>query len=523
MVILGKAHSTVSETDLKTDIDVTADLLEMLKRKEEVHIDSKLSKSEKSQRLWTIFTAGAGLFSDGYVNNSISTLSTCLSILYPDEYANSRAISNVASIAFVGTVVGQLFFGYVADYHSRKVAMIASTLILIIFAILCSGSWGAGGSVSGMLAALTLYRFFLGIGIGGEYPLGSVACAELSALLPPGKRNRYFCWFTNFMIDAGFVISSFVPMVLLWICTPDHLTPVWRITLGIGAIPPISLFFMRLQYDEGEQFQKYRFKEVRVPYWTVIKFYWFRLIVVSIIWFLYDFSVYAFGLYSSNILNIIIGGDDLYKTFGWNVVLNLFYIPGAFLGAIGADYLGPRVCLALGVSVQAIVGFIMAGCLESLTRHVAAFTVVYGIFLSLGEFGPGDNIGVLASKTSATPIRGQYYGIAAAMGKVGAFVGTYIFPIVERNAGGATTIPGQQLPFWVASSLCVFSACLALFCLPPVDQESVEREDRLFLEYLTSTGFDISRLGTSEGDAELSSGSSEEVEKITSIVSAAKA
>jgi hypothetical protein len=38
----------------------------------------------------------------------------------------------------------------------------------------------------------------------------------------------------------------------------------------------------------------------------------------------------------------------------------------------------------------------------------------------LGEMGPGDNIGLVASKTSATGIRGEYYAIAAAMGKVGA-------------------------------------------------------------------------------------------------------
>jgi hypothetical protein len=32
--------------------------------------------------------------------------------------------------------------------------------------------------------------------------------------------------------------------------------------------------------------------------------------------------------------------------------------------------------------------------------------------------------GLLAAKTSSTAIRGQYYGLAAAIGKIGAFVGT---------------------------------------------------------------------------------------------------
>ena len=63
-----------------------------------------------------------------------------------------------------------------------------------------------------------------------------------------------------------------------------------------------------------------------------------------------------------------------------------------------------------------------------LTKHIAAFAVVYGIFLSLGEFGPGNCTGIIASKAGPTAVRGQFYGIAAAVGKVGAFAGTWAFP-----------------------------------------------------------------------------------------------
>lgn len=82
--------------------------------------------------------------------------------------------------------------------------------------------------------------------------------------------------------------------------------------------------------------------------------------------------------------------------------------------------------------------------------------------------GPGDNIGLCASKSSATAIRGQYYGIGAAMGKIGAFVGTYVFPIIQNNA--PNEIRKGQDPFFVASSLCIFSAALAYFLLPQIGQ-----------------------------------------------------
>ena len=75
--------------------------------------------------------------------------------------------------------------------------------------------------------------------------------------------------------------------------------------------------------------------------------------------------------------------------------------------------------------LQAIIGFIMSGLYAQLKKHIGAFAVVYGIFLTFGEFGPGNCLGLLASKSGPTAVRGQFYGVAAAIGKVGAFAGTW--------------------------------------------------------------------------------------------------
>jgi hypothetical protein len=151
-------------------------------------------------------------------------------------------------------------------------------------------------------------------------------------------------------------------------------------------------------------------KNTKTPWLLVIKFYWFRLSVVSIIWFIYDFSSYSFGIYSSSILANLLGKDEpLWKTFAWNILLNFFYMPGCVLGAFLSDlpWLGPRKLLSSAMLAQAIIGYIMAGCYKflSMPKNVGGFVVVYGIFLALGELGPGNNIGLLASKTSATSIR----------------------------------------------------------------------------------------------------------------------
>lgn len=179
----------------------------------------------------------------------------------------------------------------------------------------------------------------------------------------------------------------------------------------------------------------------------------------------------------------------------------MFYLPGAVGGAFLSDWIGPRYALAIGVFLQGIVGFIMAGVYATLDTpaHVAGFVVVYGIFLSLGEAGPGDNIGLVASKTCATAVRGQYYALAAAFGKIGAFVGTYVFPVIQDHApGGADSVRGGQDPFFVSSALCIFSAALALFLLPHIGQDTITTEDIKFRAYLEANGWDTRQMGTKE-------------------------
>jgi MFS family permease len=215
---------------------------------------------------------------------------TILGILYGTAYTGSPAKANVAAISFAGTVLGQLIFGYTADKWSRRNSLLVSTVILIVFAALGAGSYGAHGSIQGTFAALTAYRFFLGIGIGGEYPAGSVSAAEASGELKSGTRNFWFIMFTNVAIDWGFVVGAFVPYVLVLIFSENHLRATWRVALGLGVVPPLALLLLRFKLQEPESFKRESLKHTKIPYGLVMKYYWKRLFVVGLIWFLYDVS-----------------------------------------------------------------------------------------------------------------------------------------------------------------------------------------------------------------------------------------
>lgn len=320
-------------------------------------------------------------------------------------------------------------------------------------------------------------------------------------------------------IDLAFFISAIVATVVVLITGESHLRVAWRVCLGIGIIPPLSLLYLRLKLQEPEAFKRESLAKAKTPYLLIARYYWIRLSIVSIIWFIYDFSAYSFGIYATSILANLLGDSaPLWKSLAWNILINFFYMPGCLAGAFVADLpsMGPKKTLCIGVTLQGIIGFIMAGCYPWLNKpeNVAGFVVVYGVFLALGEFGPGDNIGLVASKTCATAIRyvstysipsllfpkprltayrGQYYGIAAAVGKIGAFAGSYALDALQKAAGGDKIAAGRN-PFFVASSLAFLAAGLVLL-LPDIGQDTIDEEDVKFREYLTKNGYDTSQMG----------------------------
>ncbi len=127
----------------------------------------------------------------------------------------------------------------------------------------------------------------------------------------------------------------------------------------------------------------------------------------------------------------------------------------------------------------------------------------------------------LAAKSGPTAIRGQYYGIAAAVGKVGRvrrYLGlprhhhsasphtslirliphSVFFLLLPLDFGGANTNKGNTGPFWIGSGLAILSAIITFFFIRPLSADSMTKEDADFRAYLEENGFDTSQMGSGE-------------------------
>ncbi|KAK9764592.1 glycerophosphoinositol permease, variant 2 [Basidiobolus ranarum] len=343
---------------------------------------------------------------------------------------------------------------------------------------------------------LTISRGILGVGVGGEYPCSSVSASESADEFKPNNRGCLFVMVTNFVIDFGYVLSAIVPIILMAIFG-DNLEPIWRISLGFGAIPPLSVLYFRVKMENSTRYQADAIKR-NVPYILILKRYWPRILTTAGLWFFYDFISYPSGVFSSTILSRAVPNDSLMKITAWNLLLYTFYLPGAVGGAIYSDKIGRKRTMTIGFACQGIVGVILGVAYGHLIEHMfPLFVVLYGVYLAFGEFGPGDCIGLVSAESYPTAVRGTAYGISAAIGKVGATVGTAVFKPITNAFGGPDTISGQRSPFIIGCCLALLGAILTWFFIPDLSKDRLEDEDEAFREYLLEHGYDVRNIGNS--------------------------
>ncbi|EMR10827.1 hypothetical protein PNEG_00973 [Pneumocystis murina B123] len=475
-----------------------------------------MKKLAQQKSLLQAIVGGVGLFSDGYLNGVSGVLTTIMGNIYPVEYTIQKK-SLLNSMIFVGNVLGMLVFGYMCDKSGRKISLILASSFLVVFSILSSAAYFKGTN-DGIIGSLIVYRFFLGIGIGGEYPAGSTTISESAQEMSIKRKHSIFIFLTDFMICMGFMIAAFVAYILTLIFTEKRQEVIWRILLALGAICPFFLLIARLKMGEPDAYKNYAMKKVNIPYKLVIRKYYKRLIFISLVWFIYNFTAYSFGIYFSPLLQSINRQMSLAQIFGWTTFIYLFYIIGSFIGAFMTDYFEPKNVLAFGVFLQGIFGFLMAGLYLKLKDSVIAFIILYALFMAFGEIGPGDNIGNISAKASPTPIRGQFYGICAASGKIGAFVGSYAFNYIIERFGGSESENGNKGPFFIGSALAIISGIISFFFIPKLSHDCVREENEHFKIWLQEQGYDTSKMGLyfphSNGDLKEIENSEADIEKI---------
>ncbi|KAI0303634.1 major facilitator superfamily domain-containing protein [Multifurca ochricompacta] len=208
-------------------------------------------------KVWLV--AGAGFFTDAYDIFTISIVSIMLGYVYGENNQLSPGVDFGLKVASpVGNLVGQVLFGWLADIVGRK-QMYGIELIIIITSTFAQAIAGSGPTVH-IIGVLTVWRFIMGVGIGGDYPLSAVISSEFASTRSRGRlmtavfASQGWGYLASTLV-ALITISAFQRSILH--DSPkvfDHMDYCWRILIGAGCVPGVVALYFRLTIPETPRF-----------------------------------------------------------------------------------------------------------------------------------------------------------------------------------------------------------------------------------------------------------------------------
>jgi MFS family permease len=433
-----------------------------------------------------------------------------MAVIYPDSLTS--AIQTRLSNAFlIGMIIGMLLFGGVVDQLGRKTGAVATTLLLVLGIAMSAGS--SGSTETGMLWMLIVSRGIAGVGAGGEYPVSGAGAAEATDENSAYRKHRgfYFAMLADLSASLGYIWAALVPLLLL-LCVGQQVSKyeiVWRLSFALGAIPPLSIFWFRMRMAISTAYRKSAMRKQRVPYKLAFKRYWRSVLGCSATWFTCktcshenerrairqytnretdNYVSVPFGIFAGTITSRVNPNDSLIKSLGWGVVINCFYIPGPFIGGYLSDKIGRRKTMALGFTLQALLGFIFGGANQQIQQIFPLYIVLYGLFLTLGEVGPGSTVVLTATESFPTSIRGQMMGFVSAWSKAGAAIGTQVFSAIMASWADDPA-KADQAAFLIGSSFALVGGLIAWFVVPDMSAQ-LDDEDDAWKAYLADNGWE---------------------------------
>ncbi|KAH9063956.1 phosphate transporter [Lactarius vividus] len=207
--------------------------------------------------------AGTGFFTDAYDIFAINLASVMLGYVYghtivssgPSPQLSANQEFGIKVAAPIGNLFGQLLFGWLADILGRK-RMYGIELMIIITATLVQALAGSGPAVN-IIGVIAFWRFVMGVGVGGDYPLSAVITSEFASTRLRGRLMTAV--FTaqgwgNFAASlvALIVVAAYKDSLVAG--DADRVDNCWRILIGLGCVPGAIALYFRLTIPETPRF-----------------------------------------------------------------------------------------------------------------------------------------------------------------------------------------------------------------------------------------------------------------------------
>lgn len=233
------------------------------------------------------------------------------------------------------------------------------------------------------------------------------------------------------MQGIGNLAAAIVTLILLAIFKTAiiedvmNLDYVWRLCIGLGAVPAVATIYLRFSMPESPRYalhvqkdveaaaaakgqtvsnelaQQYTKVEEKRNHWAEFRAYFgqwkhFKVLLgTSLSWFLLDISFYGLGLNNTYVLSAIgyAKKDTAFETLWANTVGQIIItclgsVPGYYLTVIFIERLGRRKIQIMGFTMTTILFTILAAAYYPLRDNaIAAFITVFTLAQLFMNFG----------------------------------------------------------------------------------------------------------------------------------------
>jgi MFS family permease len=365
---------------------------------------------------------------------------------HPDPFMLGLAAAGTQGGALVGALIG----GWLSDKIGRRIMFLATMVMFIVLALAQAFVPSVGW--------LIVIRFLLGVPLGSDISTGYTYIMESMA---KGERevmgNRW-----QFMFAIGEVLTLAVIAIFL-ILDLDHET-VWRVTLGLGALPALIILIMRHDVPETAVWlvQKGRFKEAKlvaqqmyhdnldmlpnedivVPKarpsafladlrkdpirWRATIYGWIACFAQAS-----EFSTFAFYL---PVLFAMVGVSSI---LGNNLVTMALFAFAAISGWVGpllTPKIGHRGIGIAGFSIVLVSLLVAAAALYTDHKYVLPFAAAAMLW---GHYWDASNCMTIPTMMARPQYRGTASGFAYMFVKLPSFLAIFLFPSLFAAIGQA--------------------------------------------------------------------------------------
>jgi putative MFS transporter len=395
-----------------------------------------------------IAACSGGPFLDGYL---LSIVGVALAGASAELGLDSVQLGLAGAASLVGLFLGSLLLGPITDRIGRKMMYTVDLLAMVVASAACLFINDG--------FQLILLRLVVGLAVGADYP---IATALLTEWMPKKRRGAIIGWLSTIWL-VGAIVAYLVGFLLSTVFGPES----WRWMLASGAVFGIIVMFLRFGAHESPRWlvSKGRFDEARealsqalerdvtieevrtlastddtesrAGFTSLLKAPFLkRTLFCGLTWMciaLPQFALFTYGPIILSQFGLAHGGAE--ETLG-QIILNLGFLIGTLPALRWVETLGRRP-LMIWTFVAAAV-FLLP--LALWPQGPSWFVMVFFFLFTLASGAGTILVFIYPNELFPTSVRASAVGLATAISRIGAAIGTYMVPLSLSGLGTGPTM-----------------------------------------------------------------------------------